>query len=87
MHALADIIISGWPDEIKEVPHPLHPYWQHHESLTIEDGLVIHEEALIIPSSGREKVLGTLHQSHQGISKTLLLAWRFYFLAWHQQGH
>ena len=29
MHALADIIITGWPDDIKEVPHPLHPYWQH----------------------------------------------------------
>ena len=33
-----------------------------------------HEEALIIPQSEREKVLGTLHQSHQGITKTQLLA-------------
>ena len=69
MHVLADIIISGWPDNIKEVPHPLHPYWHHHESLTVEDRLVFHGEALIIPPSEREKVLGTLHQSHQGITK------------------
>ena len=61
MHALADIIISGWPDDIKEVQFPLHPYWQHHESLTVEDGLVFCGEALIIPPSEREKVLGTLH--------------------------
>ena len=27
MHALADIIISGWSNDIKEVPHPLNPYW------------------------------------------------------------
>ena len=74
MHVLADIIISGWPDDIKEVPHPLHPYWQHHESLTVEDGLVFHGEALITPPSEREGVLGTLHQSHQGITKTQLLA-------------
>ena len=74
MHALADIIMSGWPDDIKEVPHPLHPYWQHHESLTVEGGLVFHGEALIILPSEREKVLGTLHQSHQGIIKTQLLA-------------
>ena len=26
MHALADIIISGWPDDIKEFPCLLHPY-------------------------------------------------------------
>ena len=31
MHALADIIISGWPNNIKEVPHPLYAYWQQHE--------------------------------------------------------
>ena len=74
MHALADIIISGWPNDIKEVPHPLCPYWQHHESLTVEDGLVFCLEILIIHPSEREKVLGTLHPSHQGITKTQLLA-------------
>ena len=41
MHTLANIIITSWPDDIKEVPHPLHPYWQHCETLTIEDGLVL----------------------------------------------
>ena len=75
MHAMADIIISGWPDDIKEVPHPLCPYLQHHESLTVEDRLVFHGEALVIPLSEREKILGTLHQSHQGITKTQLLAY------------
>ena len=74
MHALADILISGWPDDIKEVPCPLHPYWQHCESLTVEDRLVFHGEVLIIPPSERGKVLGTLHQSHQGITKTQLVA-------------
>ena len=41
MRALADLIITGWPEDIKEVPCPLHPYWQHRETLTIEDGLVL----------------------------------------------
>ena len=41
MHALADMIITGWANDIKAVPHPLHPYWQHWETLTIEDGLVL----------------------------------------------
>ena len=27
MHVLADIIIIGWPDDIKDVPCPLCPYW------------------------------------------------------------
>ena len=29
MRALANLIITGWPEDIKEVPHPLHPYWHH----------------------------------------------------------
>ena len=40
MRALANLIITGWPKD-KEVPHPLHPYWQHRETLTIKDGLVL----------------------------------------------
>ena len=73
MCALADIIITGWPNDIKDVPCPPHPYRQHCESLTVKQGLVFHGETLIIPPSKREKVLGTLHQSHQGITKTQLL--------------
>ena len=72
MHTLADII-SDWPSNIKEVPHQLCPYWQHHDSIAVEDGLMFCGEALIIPPSEMEKVLGTLHQSHQSITKTQLL--------------
>ena len=63
--SLADLIITSWPDDIKEVPCPLYPYWQHHETLTIEDGLVLHGEALIPPSE-RERILHHLHQFCQG---------------------
>ena len=54
MHALTNIIITGWPNDIKAVPHPLCPYWQHCETLTVEDDLVLHGGALIVPSLERE---------------------------------
>ena len=74
MCALADIIITSWPDDIKAVPHPLCPYWQHQETLTVEDGLVLHGEALVILPSERKRILQQLHQFHQGITKSQLLA-------------
>ena len=74
MQALADLIVTGWPEDIQEVPCPLHPYWQHRETLTIKDGLVLQGEALIIPPAERERVLHQLHQFHQGITKSQLLA-------------
>ena len=73
MCALVDIIITGWPDDIKEVPHPVCPYWQCHETFTIEDGLVLCGESLIVPPSERERILHQLHQFHQGITKSQLL--------------
>ena len=72
MHAIANIIITSWPDDIKVVLHPLQPYWQHHETLTIEDGLVLCGEALIVPPLEGERVLQQLHQFHQGITKAQL---------------
>ena len=79
MWALADLIITGWPEDIKEVPHPLHPYWQHRETLPIEDSLVLQGEALFIPPAKREQVLHQLHQFHQGIMKSELLAHGSFF--------
>ena len=78
MRALANLI-TGWPEDIKEVPHPLNPYWQHRETLTIEDSLVLQGEALIIPPTKRERTLQQLYQFHQGITKSYLLACGSFF--------
>ena len=79
MQALADLIITGWPEDIKEVPHPLRPYWQHRETLTVKDGLVLPGEALVIPPAERERTLHQLHQFHQGITKLQLLTCGSFF--------
>ena len=79
MHALADLIITGWPEDIKEVPHPLCLYWQHQETLTIKDSLVLQGEALIIPPAERERTLHQLHQFHLGIMKSQFLVCGSFF--------
>ena len=79
MWALADLIITGWSEDIKEVPCPLCPYWQHRETLTIEDSMVLQDEALVIPPAERERVLHQLHQFHQGIMKSQLLTHGSFF--------
>ena len=79
MQALADLIVTCWPEDIKEVPRPLCPYWQHRETLTIEDGLVLQGEALMISPAERERTLHQLHQFHQGITKPQLLACGSFF--------
>ena len=73
------MIITGWPNSIKAVPCLLCPYWQHWETLTIEDGLVLCGEVLIVPPSERERMLQQLHQFYQGTTKAQLFACRCVF--------
>ena len=66
---LADTIITGWPDDIKDVPKALRPYHGQSDSLTVEDGLILCGEAIIVPPGERKKVLEQIHQGHLGTSK------------------
>ena len=55
MCTLADLIITGWSDGIKEVPHPLHPYWQHHETSPLKLALSsMKKHSLFLLQKGRE---------------------------------
>ena len=65
----ADTIVAGWPEDIKDVPKALCPYHNHHDIMTVEDGLILKGEALIIPPLEREKILQAIHKGHMGIAK------------------
>ena len=69
LSALADTIITGWPDDIKDIPKALRPYHGQRDSLTVEDGLILHREAINVPPRERKKVLEQIHQGHLGTSK------------------
>ena len=49
LSALADIIIAGWSDDIKDVPRALQQYHGQCNSLSVEDGLILHGETIIVP--------------------------------------
>ena len=61
------MIIAEWPDDIKDVPKA--SYHGQHDSLTVEDRLILLGEAIIIPPGERKKVLEQIHQGHLGTSK------------------
>ena len=42
----------------EKCPKSLHDYWNFREELTIEDGLIIKCECMLIPNSLREEILG-----------------------------
>ena len=68
----AETIIAGWPEDPKDVPCDLQFYWNHHDIMTVEDGIILCGEAILIPTVEREEVLCQIHEGHQSITKCQL---------------
>ena len=74
LNSLMETIVHGWPDSIKALPVDVRPYWSFRDKLAIEDGIIFKGQEVIAPEGLRQDVLRQLHQSHQGLEKTRLLA-------------
>ena len=71
---LKHTIMLGWPNNIKEIPQVLHPYWTFCEELTIEDGLILKGTQIVIPNKKCETMLKQIHDSHLELTKCKLHA-------------
>ena len=49
LQALAQTIIDGWPEDANEVPESFYKYFTHAPTLSMEDGLILKGEALLVP--------------------------------------
>ena len=74
LNSLMETIVHGWPDNIKALPVDVRPYWSFRDELAIEDGIIFKGQEVVVPEALRQDVLRQLHQSHQGLKKTRLLA-------------
>ena len=47
---LKHTVQHGWPQTITELPPELRPYWTFREEISIEDGILLKGERIIIPA-------------------------------------
>ena len=66
--------ITGWPAKRKQVAVPLRKYWAYRDELSIEHGLVLKGERVIVPGSQRDGILQKIHQAPQGVEKCQMRA-------------
>ena len=57
MLMLKELIIQGWPKDIKQCLLPLHSYWNYRDELSIVDGIVVKGNLIIIPTKFRPELL------------------------------
>ena len=74
LNQLVNVIINGWPDTIKDVPTHIRSYWSFRDELSVEDGIILKGNRVVIPSNLHVCILSQLHYGHQGIEKTKLRA-------------
>ena len=79
--ALKNIIINGWPERQRDTPQPIRKYWAYRDELSIEDGLIIKGDRIVIPRTLQEDILSKIHEAHQGVTKCQLRAKACVF--WH----
>ena len=53
LRSLVETIINGWPEDPKDIPEALRPYWNHRDTKTIENGIILCGEAILILSAER----------------------------------
>ena len=72
--AIRNIIIDGWPDSAKQLPKNLREFWSCKDELSVEDGLVLKGERVLIPTTMRSYILQNIHAEHQEMEKCKLRA-------------
>ena len=68
-----NFIKSHWPEKAKWDP-ALKRFWTVRDKLTVQQGLLLFQSRLVIPTELQEDILQQLHQGHQGIVKWRALA-------------
>ena len=71
---LKHTIQAGWPEKIQQVSPEIQSCWTFRDEVTVEDGLVLKNTRIIIPTSERNDLLRQIPHGHLGTIKYLLCA-------------
>ncbi|KAK3793389.1 hypothetical protein RRG08_039195 [Elysia crispata] len=79
MQVLIGIIKRGWPEEKSELPPSARPYFDFRETMSIENGLIVRGEKVIVPKAMRGEIKRRLHAAHLSTDSMLRRARRTVF--------
>ena len=74
LRALWQLVTSGWPESIQEVPTALRTFWPYRDELGVAHGVLFKGRQVVIPSTLQDDILNQLHVGHMGIERTRRLA-------------
>ena len=71
LQLLKQVILQGWPAHKSSVPAVIAVYFDYRDELTVQDGILLRSQRVIIPSSMRRELVQKVHAGHMGINSCL----------------
>lgn len=66
---LLKCIVQGFPENQKDIHQCIRKYWSFRDELSVEDGIILKGEQVIIPPLLRKEYLHRVHEGHQGMTR------------------
>ena len=75
LSALTNIVLEGWTSKCLELASELKVFWNIKDYISLDDGILLKGQQVIIPAALRQEMLTQIHgHCHQGVEITRLLA-------------
>jgi transposase InsO family protein len=71
LQTVIKLVLEGWPEEKRDSPSCVLPYFDIRDSLAVADGILLRGEAVVIPYELRASIKKRLHSSHLGYESML----------------
>ena len=60
------LILKGWPNDNSDLPLQAAPHYGLRDELTVQDGVIIRGQRIVLPASLPKQMKNKLHSSHMG---------------------
>jgi len=71
LQTLKRVILQGWPAHKSSVPATIAVYFDYRDELTVQDGILLRGERVVIPLPMCRELLQKVHAGHMGINSCL----------------
>lgn len=71
LHVLKSVFQRGWPEDKSALPSVISPYLNMRDEISVQDGLIIKGERVVITKAARGELLRRIPNSHLGVNECL----------------
>ena len=71
LNSLKDIVLSGWWNNLLDMPNDVQTFWTFRDKIGIQNGIIYKGWKVIIPKSMRNEMPEKIHKSHLGIAASI----------------